>query len=154
MLSHYLDIALRNIRRSPFTALVNIATLALGLTSFVAAYTVVAYWGNSEQHFANADRTYVITANLALKDGSVTTGTVPQTNELYERYLRIDYPEIEAIAKANMWNRQSSITADGKAQRVIAVAVDPEFLDIFDLPFSAGERQTALRGGQVAVADR
>lgn len=145
MLGHYLDIAFRNIRRSPFTAIVNVATLALGLTSFVAAYTVVAYWGKSERHFANADRTYVITANLALKDGSISTGTVPQTNELYERYLRIDYPEIEAIAKANMWNRSSSITADGKASRVIAVAVDPEFLDIFDLPFLAGDPKTALR---------
>jgi putative ABC transport system permease protein len=145
MLGHYFDIAIRNIRRSPFTAVVNVATLALGLTSFVAAYTVVAYWGNSERHFANADRTYVITASLALKDGSISTGTVPQTNELYERYIRIDYPEIEAIAKANMWNRQSSVTADGKGARVIAVAVDPEFLDIFDLPFSAGDRKTALR---------
>ena len=57
MLRHYLAIALRNLRRSPFTAAINVATLALGLVAFVAAYAVVAFWDGSERHFANADRT-------------------------------------------------------------------------------------------------
>lgn len=145
MLTHYLAIALRNLRRAPFTAFVNVLTLALGLVAFVAAYTVVAFWDNSERHFANADRTYVITASLALRDGSISTGRMPQTNMLYERYLRADFPELEAVARANVWNRQSSVTVDGRTSRVISVAVDPEFLDIFDLPFIAGDPQTALR---------
>jgi putative ABC transport system permease protein len=144
MLGHYFSIALRNLRRAPFTAAVNVATLSLGLVAFVGAYAVVAYWRNSDRHFANVDRTYVITASLALRDGSVATGTMPQTNELYERYLRVEFPEFEAIARANVWNQQSSVSADGRSARVIALAVDPEFLDIFDLPFVAGERRTAL----------
>src|SRR5512134_2647629 len=98
MLRHYLAIALRNLRRSPFTAVINVSTLALGLVAFVAAYAVVAYWRGSDRHFANVDRTYVITARLEARDGSISTGTMPQTNELYERYLRIDFPEFEAIA--------------------------------------------------------
>jgi putative ABC transport system permease protein len=144
MLGHYLAIALRNLRRAPFTAAINVATLALGLVAFVAAYAVVAYWRNSDGHFATADRTYVITASLALRDGSISTGTMPQTNELYAKYLRVDFPEIEKIARANPWNQQASITADGRGARVAAVAVDPEFLDIFDLPFVAGDPHTAL----------
>src|SRR5215471_8618421 len=144
MLGHYLAIALRNLRRAPFTAAINVATLALGLVAFVAAYAVVAYWRDSDRHFATADRTYVITASLALRDGSIATGTMPQTNELYAKYLKVDFPEIEAIVRANAWNQQASITADGRGARVIAVAVDPEFLDIFDLPFIAGDARTAL----------
>ena len=65
MLGHYLAIALRNLHRAPFTALINVATLALGLVAFVAAYAVVSYWSHSDRHFANADRTYVITASVA-----------------------------------------------------------------------------------------
>jgi putative ABC transport system permease protein len=146
MLRHYLAVALRNLRRSPFTAVINVTTLALGLVAFVAAYAVVAFWDGSDRHFANVDRTYVITARLEARDGSISTGTMPQTNELYQRYLRIDFPEFEAIVRANLWNRASSITADGRGARVVAVAVDPEFLDIFELPFVAGDPNTALEG--------
>jgi len=145
MIRHYVSIALRNLRRSPFTAAVNVVTLALGLVAFVAAYAVVAYWGNSDRHFTNADRTYVITASLALRDGSIATGKAPQTNDLYERYLRIEFPEFEKIARANVWNRAASVTVNGRGSRVIGVAVDPEFLDIFDLPFVAGDPRMALK---------
>jgi len=144
MLGHYFAIALRNLTRTPFTAAINVTTLALGLVAFVAAYAVVAYWNHSDRQFANADRTYVITAKLALRDGSISTGTMPQTNELYAKYLKVDFPELEAIVRANAWNQQASITADGRGARVVAVAVDPEFLDIFDLPFIAGDPRTAL----------
>ena len=145
MLGHYLRIALRNLRRAPVTALINVLALALGLVSFVAAYAVVGYWGHSERHFKNADRIYVITAKLALRDGSISTGVIPQTNELYERYLRVDFPEFAAIARANPWSREASVSANGKGARVAALAVDPEFLDIFDLPIVVGDRSTALR---------
>jgi putative ABC transport system permease protein len=144
MLRHYLAIALRNLRRAPFTALINVATLALGLVAFVAAYAVVAYWSHSDRHFANADRTYVITASLALRDGSISTGNMPQTNELYQKYMRLEFPEFQAIVRANAWSKTASVTADGHRTRVVAVAVDPEFLDIFDLPFISGDPRTAL----------
>jgi putative ABC transport system permease protein len=144
MLRHYLAIALRNLRRSPFTAIINVSTLALGLVAFVAAYAVVAYWRGSDRNFANVDRTFVITASLEARDGSISTGTMPQTNELYERYLRIDFPEFEAIARANVWSREATVTADGRGARLVAVGVDPEFLDIFDLPFIAGDRESAF----------
>jgi putative ABC transport system permease protein len=80
-----------------------------------------------------------------LRDGSISTGTMPQTNELYAKYLQVEFPEIEAIAKANLWNRQASVSAQGRGTTVVAVAVDPEFLDIFDLPFVAGDPKKALR---------
>jgi len=144
MLGHYLAIALRNLRRAPFTALINVATLALGLVAFVAAYAVVAYWSHSDRHFPNAARTYVITASLALRDGSISTGNMPQTNDLYQKYMRLEFPEFEAIVRANPWSKTASVTADGRRTRVVAVAVDPEFLDIFDLPFISGDPHTAL----------
>ena len=79
---------------------------------------------------------------------------MPNTNELYERYLRVDFPELEAIARANVWNRQSSISADGRGARVVAVAVDPEFLDIFELPFVSGDPDTALASPDALLLTR
>jgi putative ABC transport system permease protein len=145
MLIHYARIAARNILRAPLTAVINVLALALGLVSFVAAYAVVGYWSHGEQHFENADRIYVITAKMALRDGSIATGVVPNTNELYERYLRTDFPEFAAVARANLWSREASISAGDRGARVAALAVDPEFLDIFDLPFVAGNPATALK---------
>jgi hypothetical protein len=145
MFRHYLQIALRNLARAPFTAFINVAALALGLVCFVTAYAVVGYWDRSERQFPNASRVYAITARLALRDGSVSTGVMPQTNELYERYLRIDFPEFEAIARANVWNRESTVTAGDRGARLVSLAVDPEFLDMFDLPIVAGDRSRALR---------
>ena len=78
MLGHYLTIALRSLRRAPFTAAINVVALALGLAAFVTAYGVVTYWDNSERHFANVDRTYVVTANLEARDGSLKTGVRPR----------------------------------------------------------------------------
>ena len=144
MFMHYLSIALRNIRLAPFTVFINVCTLALGLVVFVAAYAIVEYWNNSDRHFANADRTFVITSNQTTADGSLTTGAMPVTNELYKRYLQMEFPEFEAIAKALAWSRAEAITAEGHATRISAVAVDPEFLDIFNLPFIAGDSATAL----------
>ncbi|HVR21052.1 MAG TPA: hypothetical protein VMS65_15175, partial [Polyangiaceae bacterium] len=99
MLGHYFTIALRSLRRAPLTAAVNVVALALGLAAFVTAYGVVAFWDKSERHFANVDRTYVITANLEARNGSLKTGVQPTTNRLYADYLKTEFPDFEAVAR-------------------------------------------------------
>jgi putative ABC transport system permease protein len=144
MLNHYLTIALRSFRRNPFTASVNIFALALGLTAFVTTYAVVNYWDRGERHFANADRTYVVTADLEARDGSVRTGPQPTTNRLYADYLRAEFPEIETLARVQIINAEAGVGTDDRFIRMFVAAAEPEFLDIFDLPFIAGDRD-ALR---------
>src|SRR5882672_1033045 len=150
MLSHYLTIALRSFRRSPVAASVNVLALALGLAAFIATYGVVSYWDRSERHFANVDRTYVVTAALGARDGSVRTGG-PTTNRLYAEYLRTDFPELEAVARAQIMNEDAGISAGDAHTRMFIVSVDGQFLDIFDLPFVAGDSKEALRQPNSAV---
>ena len=114
---------------------------------------VVADWNHSDRHFSNAARTFVITASLALRDGSISTGNMPQTNDLYQKYMRLEFPEFEAIVRANPWSKTASVTADGRRARVVAVAVDPEFLDIFDLPFIAGDPHRARDTTSVLLSE-
>jgi len=83
VLLHYLKIAVRNIRRAPVTAAINVMTLSLGLVCFVSAYAVISYWKRSDGHFENADRIYVITANLDVAEANIQTGTMPTTNDIY-----------------------------------------------------------------------
>jgi putative ABC transport system permease protein len=145
MLGHYVIAAVRNFQRRPFGTAVNVFALALGLACFVAAYATVVYWSDAERHFAAADRTYAITANLALRDGSVATGVVPRTSDVVARYLKADFPELEAVVRARTGNGNDvSFTTGEKKARLELTYVDPEFLDVFNLPLSAGDRATAL----------
>jgi putative ABC transport system permease protein len=150
MLRHYLVIALRSFRRAPVATSINILALALGLAAFIAAYGVVSYWDRSERHFANADRTYVVTAAFAGRDGGVAVAG-PVTNRLYAEYLRADFPEFEAVARAQVMNEEGGVTAGDVSTRMFIVGVESEFLEIFDLPFVAGDPQAALSQPNSAV---
>src|SRR4051812_47666984 len=143
MLNHYLTMALRSFRRAPVAASINVLALALGLAAFIAAYGVVKYWDRSERQFANADRTYVVTAALAARDGSVRTGG-PRTSRLYAEHLRADFPEFEAVARAQIMNEEGGVSAGDIETRMFIVGVEKEFLTIFDLPFVKGDPREAL----------
>jgi putative ABC transport system permease protein len=150
MLSHYLAVALRSFRRAPVTASINVLALALGLAAFIAAYGVVSYWNHSERFFANVDRTYVVTAALASRDGRIATGG-PQTNRLFAEHLRADFPEFEAIARTQVMNQEGGVAAGDIRTRMYILGAEAEFLDIFDLPFVAGDEKNALRQPNSAV---
>ncbi|HET8699443.1 MAG TPA: hypothetical protein VFO94_18300, partial [Gammaproteobacteria bacterium] len=64
MLAHYFSLTLRNLRRAPVAAAVNVVTLALGFACFVGAFAFVTLWQRSEQYFANADRIAVLTTTM------------------------------------------------------------------------------------------
>jgi putative ABC transport system permease protein len=145
MLRHYFSVALVNFRKTPFAALANVAVLGLGLTAFVAVYAVTGFWSRADRQFANADRTFVITSHMALADGTTVMSEAAVTNAYAASYLRSDYPEIEATARARPFFDDVPVAAGERAIRLTAVAADPEFLDIFDLPFVAGDARNALR---------
>src|SRR5215471_8183787 len=150
MLSHYLSVALRSFRRSPIAASINVLTLALGLGAFIAAYGVVSYWNHAERQFANVDRTYVVTAALGSKEGRVAVRG-PQTNRLFAEHLRADFPELAAIARTQVMNQEGGVAAGDIRTRMYILGAEAEFLDIFDLPFVAGDAKNALRQPNSAV---
>jgi putative ABC transport system permease protein len=154
MLRHYFLVALLNFRKAPFATLANVVVLALGLTAFIAAYAVTGFWSRAESHFANADRTFVISSSIELGDGSVVLRETPVTNPYAASYLRTDYPQIEAIARARQLGSDVPVASGDRAIRLTAVAVDPEFLAIFDLPFVTGDARAALRDPRSVVLTR
>ncbi len=151
MLGHYFTIAFRNLRRAPLTAAVNVAALALGLAAFVTAYGVVSFWDKSERNFANVDRTYVVTSDLEARTGTIKTGVQPVTNRLYADYLKTEFPDFEAVARTQTMSNEAGVNAGDINERMFVVAADPSFLDIFDLPFVAGNAKDALREPDSAV---
>jgi putative ABC transport system permease protein len=151
VLDHYFTVALRNLRRAPLTAAVNVLALALGLAAFVTAFGVVSFWDKSERHFPNVDRTYVITADLEARDGAIKTGVQPTTNRLYADYLKTEFPDFEAVARTQTMSNEAGVAAGDVNERMFVVAADPSFLEIFDLPFVAGDAKASLREPRSAV---
>ena len=143
MLGHYILVAFRNFRRAPVATGINVLALALGLTCFVVAYAVVGYWGHAERGFAKADRTYVIDVHIHSRDGNRNTGWMPATNDLYAKYLKLDFPEFETVARA-IPTYTIPVRVGDRTIGLGSVYVDPSFLDIFNLPFIEGDPKTAL----------
>jgi hypothetical protein len=98
VLRHYLVVALR-LRRAPFVSLIKLLVLALGLTSFVVAYSPVSYWGQAERGFAKADRTFMMTTRIQLSDGS-DTGWQPRFDDDTFQKLKVQFPEFETLSRA------------------------------------------------------
>jgi putative ABC transport system permease protein len=151
VIAHYCVVALRNVRAKPFVSSLHVLTLTLGLTSFVTAYALATFWSHSDQHFVNADRTFVVTTDMAFRDGRRETGAMAGSSEHVAEYLRVDFPGLEAVARLEGMGQDFMVSSGERAFRVFAAAADPEFLRIFDLPFVAGASTTALDRPRSAV---
>jgi hypothetical protein len=150
MLGHYVAIALRNLRRSPGAAALNMLTLAIGLVAIVTAYAYVAYLDRADTQFPNADRIYLMTMSYTPKDNpfpGAVSGVGTSVPEQAAAYLREDFPAIEKIARALsiQFFTKMMIASGEHAEQFTAVGADPEFFEIFPLRFVAGDAASALR---------
>ena len=143
MFAHYLTVAWRNLVRTPGATAVNILTLALGLACFVTAAAVVDYWNKSERYFDNADRVAVISTSFAAIDGSFATGAIPFTALHLADYLKADFPGLEHVARVIPVQETGIANAD-RSVGVFRLIAEPEFLEIFDLPFLSGDVNSSL----------
>jgi putative ABC transport system permease protein len=154
MFSHYVAVAFRNIRAAPFTSIVNLLTLAVGLVCFVTAYAFVTFWDKAEQHFRNARDIYVLTTSIKNRDSKFGLENATQGPEVAAEFLKSDYAAIAKIARATTIDSKLMVASGSRAERVFGAAVDPEFLEIFDLPFVTGDAHSALAAPRSAVLTR
>jgi putative ABC transport system permease protein len=151
MLKHYLAVALRNLRASPLASTMNVVTLALGIACFVIAYAFVLFWSTAERQFANADRIAVFTMSLKLKGDQFSYEGDPRLPAIAAKYLKEDFPAIEKIARAAGIGENTMIASGERALRAPAAAADAELLELFELPFVAGDARNALRSPRSVV---
>jgi putative ABC transport system permease protein len=141
MLFHFLRAALANLRLGKQTTLINVAGLSLGLTCFIVAYVCAAYLASADRHFPNADRIYVMQQRI-VASGEDAARPFGPVSERLAPYLRVEAPELEAVARRT--SEMLGVTADGRGFGLNVGFADPELLRIFAFEFVAGDASSAL----------
>ncbi|MBX7152035.1 ABC transporter permease [bacterium] len=142
MFDNYVKVALRNLRRNPMYASINILGLAIGIAcaTFVAIYAMndISY----DTFHAKADRIYRVVGvaespNLGTYHNAVTPAPlVPAVLD--------DVPAIEQAFR--LYNFNSTLCSAGEKRFIESgiVVCDPAVLKVLDIEFISGDKTTAL----------
>ena len=146
MLRNHLIIALRNIRRQPVFAAINIAGLAVGLAACWLLGVFVLHERSYDRFLPDADRICSVSLDLKMGDQEGRTTNTPPP--LGPRLLT-DFPEIELAART-FYLQESTVRLEKPGQAPLtftesyAFAADTSFLELFHFPMLQGDAATAL----------
>ena len=157
MLKNYLKIALRNVRRNPVYALINVMGLALGIACCLLIGLYVQDERSYDRHHENGDRIYRINQQVER----------PGAEELWAwagaglaNDLRADFPAVEAVVR---FHQRAGIVRyaaeDDPAQsrnfrEEDFFFTDPAVFDVFSHVFIQGDPTTALMNPGSVVLSR
>jgi putative ABC transport system permease protein len=134
MFLNYMKITLRNIRKHKAYSLINIAGLAIG----IACTILIMLWVQDELSYdrfhENADRLYALT----FSNGSTVTPTA------LSEYLKREYGEVIQASRYSGMGKNLMKYEENEIYQDYGAQVDPDFLRMFTVPFSAGNPETAL----------
>jgi putative ABC transport system permease protein len=138
MFTHYLLSAWRHFRQHTGTTLINVVCLTFGFVAFLLAWGRAEFFAQADHYHERAQRTVILTRHQP--EGLFTFHLTPWT---LAPYIRSDIPQVETLARAS-YPQEIAITADGKGHFASATFADGSFLEIFDVPFIAGDSRRAL----------
>ncbi|HVW95063.1 MAG TPA: ABC transporter permease [Mucilaginibacter sp.] len=153
MLKNYLKTAWRSLLRNKSYAIINIAGLAVGIAACLLIFLVIQFETSFDDFHKNRDNIYRVVSASQTPDGfSLGSGTPLPTAE----GLRVDYPQIKHIASIFRYGGHYTVPAgnggtDKKFKEDDAYYTEPQFFDIFDFAWLAGDKKTALSEPNTAL---
>jgi ABC-type antimicrobial peptide transport system permease subunit len=154
MLKNYLITTLRKLNRQKNYTFINVLGLALGLACCLFIFLIIQYELRFDRFHQKYDRIYRVVTDEKINDlVSPTMGTpIPMAQA-----LRHDFPNLEKVAAIfGMYGGLFSITREDNTthrfQENDRVAfVEPEFFEIFDFPWLAGDPKSLAEPNVVAL---
>jgi putative ABC transport system permease protein len=148
MLRNYFKTAVRNLSRNRAYAIINITGLAVGIAACLPIFLMIQFETSFDNFHHHKDRIYRVVSATKKTDGI----SYSRNNAFpVASALRADYPQLEQVARIYMEdNAQVTVMNENAdaAQKKFKVAslffADPEFFDIFNFHFIAGNPKTAL----------
>lgn len=150
MISNYLKVAFRNLRKYKGYTFINVAGLAVGIAVCVLIFRYVAHELSYDRYHEKADRTYRITLDMQQAHLAVTPSMLSPT-------LQRLFPEVEAgVRLLDAGSTQSLVVRNG--ERVFEESsfafADSSLFDVFSWELLAGDAETALKRPQTLVISR
>ncbi|PKP34712.1 MAG: hypothetical protein CVU00_05665 [Bacteroidetes bacterium HGW-Bacteroidetes-17] len=140
MIRNLLKITIRNFKRQFGFSLLNILGLTIGMASFILIFLWISDELSYEKSYKNADQIYLVHKEYQVAGQIQYNSTTPLP--LAPR-LKNSFAEIESAIRIS--NMRSTVEYDGQTysnQRLCAS--DPDYINLFDLEFIAGDRNTVL----------
>ena len=155
MLYSYLKIAFRNLIRHKAFSILNIAGLAVGIAAALVIFLVVNFELSFDTFHAKKDRIYRVVNEFMHAAGKDYQTGVPFP---FGEALKTDYPQLGKVAMTfGAYNTQISVIDEegniGKKFKEEAGAffAGPEFFEVFDYHWLAGNPKKALAEPNMAV---
>lgn len=148
MLTNYLKIALRTLRKKPFYTGINILGLAIGMAACLLISLYVLDELSYDQFHKKADCIYRVTTQTNFNGQESGNAS---TNYHIAEVIADEIPEIAQTTRVQqLWDQM--ITVDGQLFiEEKAIAADRNFFSIFTFPLVEGNPATALREPSSAV---
>src|SRR5580692_9022220 len=147
MLKNYLLIAWRNIVRNKINSIINVSGLAIGIASVIMITLYVQDETQYDKFLKNANRIYQVDLDGMMGgQGGLLSNTPPAVGPALQR----SFPEIEAYSRFYvMGDEVIRNDAGSKMQNHFTekkfLAVDSNFLQVFDYAMLEGDPKTCLQ---------
>ncbi|WIO74626.1 ABC transporter permease [Porticoccaceae bacterium LTM1] len=148
MYSNYSLLIWRNLLRQPVASAINILTLAIGLTAATVAIIILYYHLGFEQQYPNADNIYQIRQKAILANGEIYDNSM--INYRYHQQIQQNYPELNStLYNYSIFREPSEPNSkiqlnDFDVTEESFLKADQSFWRFFEIPFIAGDADTAL----------
>jgi putative ABC transport system permease protein len=148
MIRNYIKTAWRNLLRNKSYAAINIIGLAIGIASCMLIFLIIQFESSFDKFHSKKDHIYRVLTVFNNPDGVHPSSGTPLP---IAEGLRIDFPQLKEVA-AILRNDGShySIGNSSKGEAIKkfkendAYYAEPQFFNIFDFGWLAGDKKTAL----------
>lgn len=142
MLLSYFLTALQNFRRQLVFSSIKVLSLSIGLACSVLVLMHVNYISNFDKGISQWENTYRLVTHLRDRETNAPF-RVGMTSDPYAPQLKLDYPQIELIARIKggrgLFTNGSEVTENDYFW------AEPDTVELFELNFIHGNPETALK---------
>ena len=151
MIKNYFTSAFRFLVKNWRHVLVNLFGFSTGLFVFFLATSLQEHEQNHDGFFANAENVFGIYTRILPQSG-YGTSRVYGTTPVIEPLIADNFAVIEASSR--YLERQQTVQVNTDSFYESVKFVDPEFTEIFEFDYLAGEEQQALESGTGVIITR
>ncbi len=158
MIRNYIRIATRKLLRNKSYTTINIIGLSVGIASCLLIFLIVQFELSFDTYHSKKDRIYRLVTISHTSDGTNYTPGIPFP---VADGLRSEYPQLEKVA--SIFGMEDALiyilNSDGKVEKKFiekngVYFAEPQFFDIIDSKWLAGNQKTALTGPNDMVLTR